>query len=214
MDKDQVAAALDDIGTLLEIQGENSFRCNAYHNGALAISNTSKAISPNWSRPVSSRTFPASAKRCATKSPPLSTPASLPFHDDLRKKTPPGLLEMLRVGGLGPKGQVLYDELGMDDIDKLKEACEDDKVATLKGFGGKTQQKILEGIEFLKKTAGRVRIDQADAVAALLVDALRDAPGVQRLEAVRQLAAARGNRCRISTFSSAPTIRNRSWTAS
>ncbi len=90
---------------------------------------------------------------------------------------------MLRVGGLGPKKvKALYDELGVDDLDKLKAACEDGRVAK-PGFGlPKTQQKVLEGVEFLKKTAGRVRIDQAEAVASVLLDALRDAPGVRRLE--------------------------------
>ncbi len=90
---------------------------------------------------------------------------------------------MLRVGGLGPKKvKALYDQLGVDDLDKLKAACEAGRVAQLKGFGAKTQQKILEGVEFLKSTADRVRIDQAEAVALSLLAALRDAPGVRRIE--------------------------------
>ena len=90
---------------------------------------------------------------------------------------------MLRVGGLGPKKvKALYDQLGIDDLDKLKAACEAGHVAELKGFGDKTQEKILEGIAFLEQTGDRVRIDQAVAVALGLLDGLRDAPGVHRIE--------------------------------
>ena len=101
---------------------------------------------------------------------------------------------MLRVGGLGPKKvKALYDQLGVDDLDKLKAACEAGRVAKLKGFGAKTQQKILEGVEFLKQTADRVRIDQAEAVA--LVPARRPARCARRPphRGLRQSAAPQGN---------------------
>src|SRR5262249_11482755 len=107
----------------------------------------------------------------------------LPFYEELRKKTPPGLLDILRVQGLGPKKvKALYDQLGIDDLDKLKAACEDGRVATLKGFGEKTQQRILEGIAFLSQMGARVRMDQALPLALEMLDGLRDAPGVQRIE--------------------------------
>jgi DNA polymerase (family 10) len=97
--------------------------------------------------------------------------------------TPPGLFQMLRLPGVGPKKvKALYDELGIDDLEKLKAACEADRVAGLRGFGAKTQQKILEGIAFLGQMGQRVRIDQALPLAMLLVEQLRRCPGVKRLE--------------------------------
>ncbi len=182
MHKEQVAAVLDEIGTLLELQGANSFRSNAYHNGARALEH----LEGDLAEMVEAGTLadiPGVGETLRDKITTLVKTGSLPFYDDLKKKTPPGLIQMLRVGGLGPKKvKALYDELGVDDLDKLKAACEEGRVAKLKGFGKKTQEKILEGVEFLKKTAGRVRIDQAEAVASVLLDALRDSPGVRRLE--------------------------------
>src|SRR6185312_5868179 len=111
------------------------------------------------------------------------TTGQLPFYEDLRKKTPPGLFDILRIQGLGPKRvKVLYDQLGIDSLDKLADACETGKVAQLKGMGEKTQQKILEGIRFLRQTGARVRIDRAEMLAMRILEGLREAPGIIRME--------------------------------
>jgi DNA polymerase (family X) len=178
----QVAAVLDEIGTLLELQGENTFRSNAYHKGARAVDQ----LTTDVGELVASGKLagvPDVGETLREKITTLVTTGALPFYDNLKAKTPPGLLQMLRVEGLGPKKvKALYDQLKIDDLDKLKAACEDDRVAGLKGFGEKTQTKILEGIGFLQQTADRVRIDQAEFVAGGLLDALRCAPGVARAE--------------------------------
>src|SRR5262249_48356866 len=102
---------------------------------------------------------------------------------DLKAKIPAGLVEMLRIPGLGPKKvKALHDQLHIDTLDKLKDACESDQVAQLRGFGAKTQQKILEGLQFLGEIGGRVRPDQAMALAEGLVEGLRGLPGIKRLE--------------------------------
>ncbi len=182
MHKDEVAAALDEIGTLLELQGENAFRCNAYHNAARALEQLEGDLG-EMVKAGKLTEIRGVGDTLRDKITTLATTGKLPFLDDLRKKTPPGLIQMLRVGGLGPKKvKALYDQLGVDDLDKLKAACEAGRVAQLKGFGAKTQQKILEGVEFLKGAADRVRIDQAEAVAHSLLDVLRDAPGIKRME--------------------------------
>lgn len=182
MDKEQVAAVLDEIGTLLEIQGENAFRCNAYHNAARAVEqldgSLEDAIANNTLGQV--RGIGETLREKITT---LVTTGRLPFYEDLRKKTPPGLFQMLRIQGLGPKKvKALYDELGIDDLDKLKAACESGEVAKLRGFGAKTQEKILEGIEFVSQTGQRVRLDQALRLAERVVEQLRDCPGIVRME--------------------------------
>jgi DNA polymerase (family 10) len=182
MDKDQVAAALTEIGTLLEIQGESSFRTNAYHNGALAVSQYEGDLD-ELVRSGQLGTLRGIGDTLKQKITTLVTTGALPFLDDLRAKTPPGLLKMLRIQGMGPKKvKALYDQLKVDTLEKLKEACEDGKVAALKGFGAKTQQKILEGIEFVSQVGERVRIDQALPLAQSLLDGLRSLPGVIRIE--------------------------------
>lgn len=182
MDKTQVAAILDEIGTLLEIQGENAFRTRAYHNAARVLEQEPIDIEDA----VASGTLgqlPGIGDTLREKITTLVTTGRLPFYEELRAKLPAGLLQMLRVQGLGPKkAKALFDELKIDSIEKLKAACEAGQVAKLKGFGVKTQQKILEGIAFLDQMGARVRIDQAQAVAAALLDGLRDCPGITHLE--------------------------------
>ncbi|HTU89365.1 MAG TPA: DNA polymerase/3'-5' exonuclease PolX [Gemmataceae bacterium] len=182
MDKHQVAAILDEIGTLLELQGESPFRCNAYHNGARAIEQLEEDLA-TVVREGRLADVPSIGDTLREKITTLVTTGKLPFHDELRKKTPPGLFDILRIQGLGPKRvKTLYDQLGIDTLDKLAEACETGQVASLRGFGAKTQQKILEGIQFLRQTGERVRIDQAEALALPLLEGLRHAPGIQRME--------------------------------
>jgi DNA polymerase (family 10) len=182
MDKDQVASILDEIGTLLELQGENAFRCNAYHNGARAIGQLEEDLA-TVVREGRLASVSGIGETLREKITTLVTTGKLPFYDELRKKTPPGLLDILRIQGLGPKRvKMLYDQLKIDTLDKLAEACEEGRVASLKGFGEKTQQKIVEGIQFLRQMGQRVRIDQALPLALHLLDDLRQAPGIIRME--------------------------------
>jgi DNA polymerase (family 10) len=181
MDKQQVAAILDEIGTLLELQGENPFRCQAYRNAARAIEQLEEdlAVVVSAGRLGSVRGVGETLQEKITS---LVNTGELLFYDELKARTPPGLLEMLRLPGVGPKKvKALYGELGIDDLDKLRQACLQGQVAGLKGFGAKTQQKILEGLEFLSKAGQRVRLDQT-VLARVLLEGLRDCPGLQRLE--------------------------------
>src|SRR5262245_29906145 len=182
MDKNDVAAVLDEIGTLLELQGENPFRCNAYHTAARNIGQLEANLA-DIVKEGKLAEIPGVGETLREKITTLVQTGQLPFYDDLKKKFPPGILALLRVPGMGPKkAKVLWEELGVDDLDKLKQACEAGQVAELKGFGAKTQQKILEGLSFLSQGGQRVRIDQALALAQRLVDGLRQAPGIIRME--------------------------------
>src|SRR5207248_8021301 len=96
MHKDQVSQVLADIGTLLELQGENSFRCNAYHNAARAI----QQLETNLADLVTAGKLdeiPGIGATLKDKITTLVTTGHLPFYDDLRKKTPAGLFELLRL---------------------------------------------------------------------------------------------------------------------
>jgi DNA polymerase (family 10) len=182
MDKERVAAILDEIGTLLELQGENPFRCNAYHTAARAV----EQLETNLADVVAAKKLadvPGIGATLQEKITTLVTTGQLPFYDDLRKKTPPGLFKMLRLPGMGPKKvKALYDQLGIDDLDKLKAAGQAGAIAKLKGFGAKTQQNILEGLNFLEEAGDRVRIDQALPLALHMLEQLRNSPGVRRIE--------------------------------
>jgi DNA polymerase (family 10) len=182
MDKKTVAAILDEIGTLLELQGENPFRCNAYRAASRAIDQ----LEADLAQIVAEKRLDSIKGIGATlqhKIITLVTTGELPFHTELKAKIPPGLLEMLRLPGMGPKKiRVLADDLKVTDLVLLKAACEAGTVAALKGFGAKTQLKILEGLAFLEKVGQRVRIDEAEAIAESLRAGIADAPGVEKIE--------------------------------
>jgi DNA polymerase (family 10) len=182
MDKQEVAAVLDEIGTLLELQGENPFRCQAYYKAARALdqleSNLADVVAEGKLAEV-----PGIGETLKEKITSLVTTGQLAFYDELKAKTPPGLVTMLRLPGIGPKKiKALYDQLGIDDFGKLQAACEADQVSALRGFGAKTQQKILEGIAYLGQLGNRIRIDHALEVAEMLVGSLRKLPGIVRME--------------------------------
>lgn len=182
MDKDQVAAILAEIGTLLELQGESPFRSNAYHNGARAVLQMEEDL-PTVVREGRLGSVPGIGATLNEKITTLVTTGRLPYYDELRAKIPEGLVRMLRIPGLGPKKvKALHEQLGIDTIDKLQAACEGGAVAKLRGFGAKTQDKILEGIKFLSEVGNRVRLDQALAVAAVITDGLRGLKGIKRME--------------------------------
>ena len=182
MTNDAVAAALDEIGTLLALKGENDFKCKAYHTAARTIAEYPGDVA----RLVAERklaTLRGVGEALRDKITTLVTTGRLPYLDDLRASLPAGLFDLLRLPGLGSKKvRALYTGLGIDSLDALKAACERGEVAGLKGFGAKTQEKILAGIAFLATVGTRVRIDQADPVAAVLLGRVCGIPGVARAE--------------------------------
>jgi DNA polymerase (family 10) len=182
MTKEQVAEALSEIGTLLELQGENVFQANAYHNAAKAVLEMTGDLR-QMVADGSIRKVPGIGKSVANKIKELVTTGSLVYLDKLRAAVPRGLVDMLRLPGIGPKKvKSLYDQLQIDSLEKLKAACEAGQVAALKGFGAKTQQKILEGLAQLEQVGRRVRLDLALGLGQTLLEQIRTFPGVIRSE--------------------------------
>jgi DNA polymerase (family 10) len=182
MDKLEVARILDEMGTLLELQGQNPFRCLAYHTAARTLEQLEEDLAEvvNSGRLSSIRGIGETLQEKITL---LVQTGELPFYTQLREKTPPGLLELLRLPGVGPKKvRALYEQLGIEHLDHLRQACMEGHVAKLKGFGAKTQQNILEAIEFLGRAGQRVRIDEALDLGMSLLEGLRACPGIQRME--------------------------------
>ncbi len=182
MDKSEVAAILEEIAVLLELQGENPFRANSYAKAGRTIAQ----LETNLADLVKAGTLeevPGIGETLRDKITTLVTTGKLEFYDNLKAKTPPGLLLLLRLPGMGPKKvKAIHDQLGIDDLAKLKAACDRDEVAKLKGFGAKTQKNILEGLAFLDQMGNRVRLDQALMLAESIVAELRKLPGIHRME--------------------------------
>jgi len=180
VDKDQVAAVLTEIGTLLELKGENPFKTRAYHNAARTLEGLTEPLA----RLVAEKrleSLKGIGEALQEKITTLVTTGRLPYHEELKASFPPGLLGLLDLQGVGPKKvKKMYDELGVDSLEALEAACKDGRVATLDGFGEKSQAKILEAIAFKRQFASRHHLVDALLLAEPVLEALRDHPDVSR----------------------------------
>lgn len=182
METARIAQILDEMGTILEIQGENPFRCRAYHNAAMVLGNLPGDLS-DMIADGSLAEIPGIGETMLAKIVQLATTGNLPAYEKLHKAIPPGIVALLRVPGLGPKKiKVLWDTLKVESLPDLRAAAEAGKIAKLKGFGPKTEANILEGITFLEKTGGRILQSEALLLAAPIFEAVRNHPHVIRAE--------------------------------
>jgi DNA polymerase (family 10) len=180
MDKEQVAAVLAEIGTLLELKGENPFKTRAYQNAARTLEGLTEPLDKIVAEQRLGE-IKGFGDALVDKITQLVTTGNLPYHDELKASVAPGLIEMLGIPSLGPKKvKKLHDELGVDTIEALEAACTAGKVAVLDGFGEKTQTKILEGIAFKRQFASKHHLHKALAVAQPILDSLRQHPDVTR----------------------------------
>lgn len=180
MDKEKVAEVLVEIGTLLELKGENPFKTRAYHNGARVI----EALNEPLAKVVAEKRLgelKGIGDALQQKITELVETGKLKYYDELKASIAPGLVEMLDIPGLGPKKiQALNKHLGVDSVEKLEAACKAGQVAELDGFGEKTQANLLEGIERKRQYASKYRLADALTAAEPLLEALRQHPDVVR----------------------------------
>ena len=124
MDKKGVVEILDEIGTLLELTGENPFRSRAYHNGAQVIEGLTEDLD-ELIHEGSLTSIKGIGQGLADTITELMQTGKAQMHEELRTKVPSGVLEMLRIQGLGPrKIKTLYEKLNIQSIAELREACE------------------------------------------------------------------------------------------
>jgi DNA polymerase (family X) len=180
MDKEKVAAILTEIGILLELKGENPFKTRAYANAARAIDSLTepleKLMAENRLAEVK-----GIGEGILKKVGELVSTGQLAYYDELKASIPPGLVEMLAIPGLGPKKvKALHEQLGVESVAQLEEACQQGRVSVLDGFGDKTQSKILEGIALRRQYATRHLLADALLVAEPILEGLRAHPDVIR----------------------------------
>jgi DNA polymerase (family 10) len=187
MDKEQVAGILAEIGTLLELKGENPFKTRAYANAARTLENLDEplGIIVAEKRLGEIKGIGEALERKITE---LVETGKLAYYNELKTSMPPGLMEMLEIPGLGPrKIQALNQKLGVDSVEKLEAACQSGKIAELDGFGEKTQTNLLAGIERRRTYASKHLLNDALRAAEPLLDGLREHPDVIRCSAAGSL---------------------------
>jgi len=184
MTNPEIAAVFDQVADLLEFQGANPFRVRAYRNGARAIRDLAESAAEVIADPHRELTGIAGiGKDLAGKVTTLVETGTLPMLDELLAEIPTSVLAILRVPGLGPKrAAVLYRELEVTDLDKLREACEAHQVRALKGFGAKTEAAILEGLEIAAQGDKRTYWAQADQIVAAILEHFAGCEAIEKIE--------------------------------
>ena len=181
-DKAEVAAVLDEIGTLLELDGGNPFEARAYQNAARTLNNTEGEIGELLASGALAK-LPGMGRTMVARINEFVTTGNLPFYDELLTRVPVGLRQMTRIPGLGPKRiRQIYEALGVSTLDELKAAAETGRIATLPGFGAKSQENILKGLEFLASHQDYTLFPEAEAQAEAIAAILRALPQIVRLQ--------------------------------
>jgi len=179
----EIARIFNEIADFLEIKGELSFKINAYRRAAQNIENLSKDISELF-KENKLHTIPGVGKELAEKIKQFIETGKVKKHEELKAEIPVGLLEIMRVPGVGPKkAKLFYEKLKIDSIDKLEEAARSHKLSTLPGIQKKTEENILKGIEFLKKSSGRIPLGRALPLSQRIIEYLLEKKVVERAEA-------------------------------
>jgi DNA polymerase (family 10) len=182
MDKKEAAAVLEEIALLMELAGENPFKVRAFEAGARAVL-TFPGDLDTARRSGELAKVKGIGKSLAGVIAELLTRGEAALHRELQDKTPPGLLELLRVPGLGPKkARVLFDELHITGLGELEYACQENRLVALPGFGAKSQEKIKAGLASLKRYDGLFRLGDLLPLAESLAARWRSVPGTRRLE--------------------------------
>ncbi len=184
MTNPDIAAVFEQVADLLEFQGTNPFRIRAYRNAARTIHDLTEPvaeIAADESRTLTD--IDGIGKDLAAKITTLVETESLPMLDELLAEIPRSVLAILRVPGLGPKrAAVLYRELNVTTLDELRDACESQRVREQKGFGAKTEAKILDGLQIAAEADRRTLWVEADWHVQRILAHLGTCPAVERLE--------------------------------
>lgn len=194
MQNDHIAACFEQLADLLEIQAANPFRVRAYRNAARTIASTAESLADLIGTDGDLTQLTGIGKDLAKQIQEIVRTGRHAQLEELKAAVPSGVLDMLRVPGVGPKKvSVFFRELKLTSLDELKAAAEAGRLSALKGFGKKTEDAILQNIASAAHACERISI--ADAVAAtdlIVADMLK-------LDGVRQASAAGSCRRRKET---------------
>jgi len=181
----EIAAALDELGVLYELDGAVKYRVLAYSTAAKAIRESPVSVA-ELAGAGRATEVPGVGKTLAEKIDALLQTGEIPAAAKLKAKFPPTLIEVTRVPGLGAKtARHLYDELGVASLEDLRAAAEAHEIRSLKGFGAKAEEKMLAALEHLAETgeaSGRFLLSKVRPVAEQLAAALREHPAASRVE--------------------------------
>jgi DNA polymerase (family 10) len=183
VDNPQIARVFEEVADVLEIQNANPFRIRAYRNAVRTVEAQATPLRRmvEEGRPLTD--LPGIGKEMAAHIKEMVETGTLGFRDELLAEVPRSLIELMRLPGLGPKkARKLWDDLKIGSVDQLEEAAKAGRIAAVAGFGAKTQERILAGIQEHRQHSSRMLISDADRSVEPLLAYLREVPGLARLE--------------------------------
>lgn len=183
MQNSEVARQFEELADLLEIQGANPFRLRAYRNAARTLSGLPDSIQDIANNnPKELLELPGIGKDLAEKIETIVQTATLPQLEELKQEIPADVVRMLDIPGIGPKKVAfLFSKLSIQTLDDLKAAAENGVIADQKGFGKKTEQIILAGLEHLSQAGNRVRLADAKTQSDEIIHSLSTLDSVQQI---------------------------------
>lgn len=181
-DKAAVADVLEEIGLLLELLGENPFKTRAYANAARVLRGLDRDLD-ELVRTKQLGEIKGFGPALVEKIGALVTTGRLPYLEELRKQVPAGMLDWLKIPGLGPKkARAIHLNLGIATLAQLESAAKEGRLRDLEGFGAASEKKILDGIARVRDHASRFLQPLIRAEADRLLALVRAIPGVERAE--------------------------------
>src|SRR4051794_30963005 len=177
----EIALHFDELGDLYELDGAIVHRVVAYRNAAKAIREATHSVA-DMSRAGTVTQVPGIGKTIAEKIATLLETGAIPSAEKLKAKYPPGLIEITRLPGFGPKrARKLFDELGIKSLDELKAAVDGEQLRDVPGFGPKAEENIKQALAAGPK-GERMLLSKALQVADSLLAAIREHPAIERIE--------------------------------
>ncbi|PXY33142.1 DNA polymerase/3'-5' exonuclease PolX [Prauserella sp. PE36] len=178
---DEVEDLFQEYADLLSITGGDAFKVRSYEKAARAIGGHHEDVSTLDAKAL--RAIPGVGKSIADKVAEYFATGSVRAVEEARAKIPDGVRRLVAIPTLGPKkAAALYHDLGISSVDELVAAIHGERLRGLKGFGPRTEENILRGVELLRQSGGRVLLDAALAVADEIVAVLSAVPGCERCE--------------------------------
>ncbi len=177
-----ISRIFNHIADLLEISGANAFRVRAYRNAARTVENHSRSIVKMLEDGEDLAELPDIGKDLAGKITEIVETGTLEMLDELGQEVPGELSKLLEIHQLGPKRvATLYHELGIESLEDLKKAAEEEKIRELEGFGKKTEQKILKELKRVQDSAKRTKLADAEQIVIPLCEYLQKIDGVKQV---------------------------------
>ena len=182
MTNHEIGRRFTQIGDILEIQGENTFKVRAYRRAAEAIDDLVEPLADIEARGALAE-IPGFGEAIVAKTRDFLTTGTTALYERIKNAVPPGVVALASVPGVGPKtAKALFDALGVASVDELETACRAGRVQTVPGFGAAKEQKILEAVERGRRLSERTPLYVALPYAERIARLLRERPEVGRVE--------------------------------